>query len=52
LLYPLLAAWLPIIAGGLSGFLVLLHEEDGWVAVARPGRQARAASCPRLVTQV
>jgi len=22
-------AWLPIIAGGLSGFLVLLHEEDG-----------------------
>jgi lipopolysaccharide export system permease protein len=29
LLYPLLAAWLPIIAGGLSGFLVLLHEEDG-----------------------
>jgi lipopolysaccharide export system permease protein len=29
LLYPLLAAWLPIMAGGLSGFLVLLHEEDG-----------------------
>jgi lipopolysaccharide export system permease protein len=29
LLYPLLAAWLPIVAGGLSGFLVLLHEEDG-----------------------
>jgi lipopolysaccharide export system permease protein len=29
LLYPLLAAWLPIAAGGLSGFLVLLHEEDG-----------------------
>jgi len=25
----LLAAWLPIVAGGLSGFLVLLHEEDG-----------------------
>jgi hypothetical protein len=24
-----LAAWLPIVAGGLSGFLVLLHEEDG-----------------------
>jgi lipopolysaccharide export system permease protein len=29
LLYPLLAAWLPIIAGGLFGFLILLHEEDG-----------------------
>jgi lipopolysaccharide export system permease protein len=29
LLPPLLAAWLPIAAGGLSGFLVLLHEEDG-----------------------
>jgi len=29
MLYPLLAAWLPIVAGGLSGFLVLLHEEDG-----------------------
>jgi lipopolysaccharide export system permease protein len=29
LLHPLLAAWLPIAAGGLSGLLVLLHEEDG-----------------------
>jgi lipopolysaccharide export system permease protein len=29
LLYPLLAAWLPIAAGGLSGLLVLLYEEDG-----------------------
>jgi lipopolysaccharide export system permease protein len=29
LLYPPLAAWLPIAAGGLSGFLILLHEEDG-----------------------
>jgi lipopolysaccharide export system permease protein len=29
LLYPMLAAWLPVIAGGLSGLLVLLHEEDG-----------------------
>jgi lipopolysaccharide export system permease protein len=29
LLYPLLAAWLPIVAGGLVGFLILLHEEDG-----------------------
>jgi lipopolysaccharide export system permease protein len=29
LLHPLLAAWLPVAAGGLSGLLVLLHEEDG-----------------------
>jgi lipopolysaccharide export system permease protein len=29
LLYPVLAAWLPIMAGGLTGFLILLHEEDG-----------------------
>ena len=29
LLYPLLAAWLPIVAGGLFGFLILLYEEDG-----------------------
>jgi lipopolysaccharide export system permease protein len=29
LLAPMLAAWLPIAAGGLSGLLVLLHEEDG-----------------------
>jgi lipopolysaccharide export system permease protein len=29
LLHPLLAAWLPVAGGGLSGLLVLLHEEDG-----------------------
>jgi lipopolysaccharide export system permease protein len=29
LLHPVLAAWLPVGAGGLSGLLVLLHEEDG-----------------------
>jgi lipopolysaccharide export system permease protein len=29
LLSPLLAAWLPVAGGGLSGLLVLLHEEDG-----------------------
>jgi lipopolysaccharide export system permease protein len=29
LLLPVLAAWLPVAAGGLSGLLVLLHEEDG-----------------------
>jgi lipopolysaccharide export system permease protein len=29
LLHPVLAAWLPVAAGGLSGLLVLLHEEDG-----------------------
>jgi lipopolysaccharide export system permease protein len=29
LLYPMVAAWLPIAAGALPGFLVLLYEEDG-----------------------
>ncbi len=29
LLYPVLAAWLPNLTGGLFGFLILLHEEDG-----------------------
>jgi len=29
LLWPTLAAWLPVAAGGLTGLLVLLHEEDG-----------------------
>jgi lipopolysaccharide export system permease protein len=29
LLWPMLAAWLPVAAGGLTGLLVLLHEEDG-----------------------
>jgi len=29
LLYPIVAAWLPITIGGLSGFMVLLYEEDG-----------------------
>jgi lipopolysaccharide export system permease protein len=29
LLWPIVAAWLPIVAGGLSGFVVLLYEEDG-----------------------
>ena len=29
LLWPMLAAWLPVGAGGSTGLLVLLHEEDG-----------------------
>jgi lipopolysaccharide export system permease protein len=29
LMYPLAAAWLPVCVGGLSGFLALLHQEDG-----------------------
>ncbi len=29
LMYPIAAAWLPVFVGGLAGFLVLLHQEDG-----------------------
>lgn len=29
LLYPVAAAWLPVLAGGLTGFIALLHLEDG-----------------------
>lgn len=29
LLHPLAAAWLPVLAGGLTGFIALLHLEDG-----------------------
>jgi lipopolysaccharide export system permease protein len=29
LLHPLAAAWLPVCVGGLTGFLALLHQEDG-----------------------
>ena len=29
LLNPALAAWLPVLAGGMTGFVVLLYQEDG-----------------------
>ncbi len=29
LMHPIAAAWLPVLVGGLAGFLVLLHQEDG-----------------------
>jgi lipopolysaccharide export system permease protein len=29
LLQPTVAAWLPVIVGGMTGLLVLLHQEDG-----------------------
>jgi lipopolysaccharide export system permease protein len=29
LLHPAAAAWLPVLAGGLTGFVVLLYQEDG-----------------------
>jgi lipopolysaccharide export system permease protein len=29
LMHPMAAAWLPVLAGGLTGFLVLLYQEDG-----------------------
>jgi lipopolysaccharide export system permease protein len=29
LMYPVAAAWLPVFAGGLTGFIALLYQEDG-----------------------
>ena len=29
LMHPAAAAWLPVLAGGLTGFVVLLYQEDG-----------------------
>jgi lipopolysaccharide export system permease protein len=29
LMYPIAAAWLPVLVGGLTGFLALLYQEDG-----------------------
>jgi len=26
---PIVAAWLPVCVGGLTGFLALLYQEDG-----------------------
>jgi lipopolysaccharide export system permease protein len=29
LLSPMTAAWLPVFVGGLTGFVVMLYQEDG-----------------------
>jgi lipopolysaccharide export system permease protein len=29
LLSPVVAAWIPVLIGSLTGFFVLLHQEDG-----------------------
>ena len=29
LMHPVAAAWLPVLAGGLTGFVALLYQEDG-----------------------
>jgi lipopolysaccharide export system permease protein len=29
LMHPIVAAWLPVLVGGLTGFLALLYQEDG-----------------------
>lgn len=29
LLHPMAAAWVPVLAGGLTGFVALLYQEDG-----------------------
>jgi lipopolysaccharide export system permease protein len=29
LLLPVAAAWIPVVVGGLTGFVALLYQEDG-----------------------
>ena len=29
LMHPIAAAWLPVLAGGVTGFIALLYQEDG-----------------------
>jgi lipopolysaccharide export system permease protein len=29
LMHPMAAAWLPVLVGGLTGFVALLYQEDG-----------------------
>jgi lipopolysaccharide export system permease protein len=29
LMQPIAAAWLPVLAGGVTGFIALLYQEDG-----------------------
>jgi lipopolysaccharide export system permease protein len=29
LMHPVAAAWLPVLVGGLTGFIALLYQEDG-----------------------
>jgi len=29
LMHPIASAWLPVLVGGLTGFLALLYQEDG-----------------------
>jgi len=28
-MHPVAAAWLPALVGGVTGFIALLHQEDG-----------------------
>ena len=29
LMHPVAAAWLPVVVGGVTGFVALLYQEDG-----------------------
>jgi lipopolysaccharide export system permease protein len=29
LIHPMAAAWMPVLIGGLTGFVALLYQEDG-----------------------
>src|SRR5262249_23433814 len=43
LMHPAVAAWLPVLAGGLTGFVALLYLEDGGWPTSPPRVRFRAA---------
>src|SRR5215510_8270888 len=54
LMHPVAAAWLPVLAGGVTGFIALLYQEDGRVlsspaisAMAALPCRRRSCRCPR-----
>ncbi|HEY8666496.1 MAG TPA: LPS export ABC transporter permease LptG, partial [Tepidisphaeraceae bacterium] len=44
LMHPIASAWLPVCVGGLTGFLALLYQEDGWWPLSPPASRGRLRS--------
>src|SRR6202140_2947339 len=53
LMNPIVAAWLPVYVGGLTGFWALRYQEDGWGPWSRTSKEGRPQSggaqpCPAI----
>ncbi len=49
LMPPLLAAWIPVLVGGLTGFVALLYQEDGYHEAGVDGGRLRFEAPMRRV---